>query len=219
MNSSADGPIMTEAAHESFIGMLLADVATAMERHSLSGTQSHRRDLIRTTFAALEGLSWTYREHITGVARGSGLVTLEEESALSEISYQVSDQGKIVGQPRHLSMPAMIRLTTRIAVRLSPDLNIRFDTVSWERFREAISMRNRITHPKSEADLHIDDNDVSTCLSSFFWLLEISSRAMEAANAALKSHLHEFVKVFEKLKRGDPEAWAAYEAAIRSADD
>ena len=212
-------PSKPETFQQGFVGILMADIIAAKERHRAEDSQPNRRDLIRTVFSAVEGLAWTYREHITSAARDIGAISIEEELALSEINYQVTDQGKIVGQSRFISMPAMVRLTTRIASKLDPNLEVRFDTAGWDKFRRAITIRNRVTHPKREVDLLISSEDVATCLAAYFWLMDIAASAMEAANAALVQYLERFSEVFEDLKAGDPETWAEYRSLVRDSDE
>jgi hypothetical protein len=198
---------------ESFIQLLVEDVIVSRKRWNRNGTQQNSRDLIRTTFAAVEGLAWHYREHVVSVARDVGSITQEEEQALSEIGYIVNEQGKISKQVRFIPLIAMIRLTTRMAVAMQPELQFRFDTVGWEGFRQAIQIRNRVTHPKRSRDMEISPVDVSTCLTGFYWLLEIATTAMGGANAALKTQNSEFQRLINALKAGDPIAWAEYNSA------
>lgn len=205
--------------HESFMGILILDVISSMERYETEDTQVTRRDLVRTIFAAVEGLAWTYRLHILEVAKSADAVTLEEELAFSEVSYLVSDQGKIVSQQRFVPMPAMLRLTTRLADKLCPGLDAKFDTIGWDRFRKSVKIRNRVTHPKNEGDLHISGKDVSTCIAAFYWLLDLSVSAMEAATLALKDHVALAREVLDKLKRGDPATLAMYRAIFLSDGD
>jgi hypothetical protein len=170
--------------------------------------------MIRTLFAAIEGYTWLYRERVIEVARSMDALTVEEEAALSEVTYQVTEQGKITRQPRYLSMLAAFRLITRIASRLDTALAIRFDTDDWERLRAAISIRNRITHPKKRSDLEISDQDLASAQSAFFWLLDTAMGAMEAANAALHRYNAEFRAILTELSKGNPEVWAEYREAI-----
>lgn len=199
---------------ESFFGILILDVITAIDRNNTSSSQSSRRDLIRTAFAALEGFVWIYRTHITAVAQTSNSLSPEEQFIFSEVSYTVSENGRIVKHSRFISLASMIRLTSRLAEKISPGLEIRFESAGWDQFRLAIEVRNRITHPKSKQDLYIEDRDISVCLTAFFWLLELVTNAMEAANDALAQYLTEFRTILEQLKKGDPKVMAAYKAAI-----
>ncbi len=209
----------SDSMQQGFISILIADVIASKERHRTSDSQQSRRDLIRSVFAAVEGLVWTYREHIVSAAREIEIISYEEELALSEVSYRVTEQGKVIEQTRFIAMPAIIRLTTRIALRLDSSLDIRFDSVGWNQLRRSIEIRNRITHPKSEADLLIDESDISACLAGFFWLIDVAARAMAAANAALNQYFEGLCEVFDDLKAGDPETWKLYRSLQQRSDE
>lgn len=206
-------PGNSDPLFESFAGILMGDVANVMHRYDADPSPQSRRELIRTLFAAIEGYTWLYREHVIEAAKSMEALTLEEEIALSEVSYQVTEQGKIVSQQRYLSMLAAFRLTTQIATRLNLNLSIRFDTGEWERLRSAIGVRNRITHPKSRTDLEISDLDLAAAQGAFFWLLDTVMGAMEAANAALRQYNIELRAILAELRDGYPAILAKYRAA------
>lgn len=212
-------PDKDNRVEESFVRILLGDVSAAMQRYDTIPSQQHRRELIRSAFAAIEGYVWLYREHVVEAARLLDKLDFDEGVALSELNYQISEQGKVITQPRFVSLLAIVRLTTRIATRLTPDLDVRFDTADWHHLQKAGTVRNRITHPKSKEDLQLTGDDAATCLNAFFWLLEISTKAMEATNLTLTQFNDDFPTVFEDLKRGNPEVWAMYNAISRNAQD
>lgn len=199
-----------------FVRTLVMDVSACLERERTQPSQQNRRDLIRTIFAAIEGLVWEYRLHITGVARELEVLSKDEEFALSEVTFQISDTGKIGKQARFVPLTSMFRLVTRIAKSLDPDLEIRFDSGGWERFREAVAIRNRVTHPKRQADLVIESQDVAVCLGAFYWLFEVTSAAMTSANGAFARYVQEMRDILQALKEGDPEATAAYRSVLDS---
>ncbi|MEZ5734329.1 MAG: hypothetical protein R3E09_00775 [Novosphingobium sp.] len=206
-------------AQESLIRLLLLDVMIAQERFEKNKTQSCMRDIVRTVFAAIEGMSWIYREHIVSAAKEVGEITLAEEMALSEVAYQVTDQGMINEQARYLPIPAAIRLTTRIAKKIAPNLDVSFGTSGWDHFRQASGVRNRITHPKTRTDLLLTSEDVSLCVSALHWLLEVAEQAMTATNLAFAAHTAEMREIFERLEKGDPETWAMYRAILAAGDE
>ena len=212
--TNAVAPKHADALLESFASILISDVRTAMQRFDSDQSQQVRRDMIRTLLAAIEGYVWLYREHVIEAARSMDALTLKEEVALSEASYQVTEQGKIAEQPRYLSMLAAFRLITRIASRLDSDLTIRFDTGDWERLRTAIAIRNRIMHPKQRSDLEISDQDLASAQNAFFWLLDTAVAAMEATNAALSRYNAECRGILSDLSDDNPEVWAEYREAI-----
>lgn len=208
-----------EAMRTAFIRILIEDVIGALALHEMDGSQSHRRHLIRALFTAIEGMVWTYREHVVGVAKSCDTLTFEEELAFSEVSYSVTSQGKIVELARFVPLLAMFRLTTKLAERLDQNLIVRFDDTGWEALRRTVEIRNRITHPKSEADLEISEPDLSTCRVGFDWLFELSLMAMESTNVAYRKFTEELGSILESLKRSDPDTIAAYDAAAKSIQD
>ena len=213
--ASEDGS-KDEIARDSFIGILLFDVMDAIDRHDDAPTQSGKRDLIRTTFAAVEGVSWIFREHVVEAARAMSELEPAEEVALSETSYQVSDQGRITEQARYRPLLAAVRLPARIAEKLAPTVKIDFSGRDWAHLKEAIKIRNRITHPKSRSDLILSDKDIQRSIGALFWLLNGTSDVMDAANLSYKDYVGQLRDLLEHLNAGDPATLALYEAAAQS---
>ena len=146
-------------------------------------------------------------------------MTQIDEFAFSETNYQINDQGKVVRQPRFVSLQQSIRLTTRLASRLNTKVDIRFNTSGWDALLKSVKVRNRITHPKSKDDLHIGDAEAEACLDALFWLLEAIANGMGAANAALALHTADFRNTLNALNRGDTKTWTAYREALLADDD
>lgn len=209
--SKADRP--SDAVTDSFLQTLVFDVAAAAGRHKLHESQQNSRDLIRTTLAAVEGVVWAYRVDVISTARSLDSMTQLDEFAFMDSNYQITEQGHIVRQPRFISLLAMIRLATRLAVRIDPALEVRFDTAGWNDLRESIKVRNRVTHPKSENDLLINAAEIAACQNGFFWLLEVYCQVLKATNGALGGYAETVRKMLDGLNRGDPDIWAAYRAA------
>ena len=199
-----------------FARTLVTDVVASLERERTQPSQQNRRDLVRSIFAAIEGLVWQYRLHITEVAKDLDVLSKEQEFALAEITFQVSDSGKIGKQARFIPLTSMFRLVTRIAKSLEPNLEVRFDNGGWERFRQAVEIRNRITHPKRQVDLVIETQDVAVCLGALYWLFDVTEAAMAAANAAFANYVEDMKTIFQALQDSDPEVTAEYQAALNS---
>lgn len=192
---------------------MVSDVVMALSNWQSDQSPINSRNLVRTTFAAVEGLSWQYKEHIIEIAREVGALSPDEEAALSEVTYQISSRGKINKQPRYIPMMTMLRLVTRIAEKLDSKLAIDFQGKGWLQLNEAIKIRNRITHPKSFSDMEIKRVDIATCIGGFEWLLDAITQGMQAANSAHRSHLTDVRQIVAKLQQGDPSVWAEYKAA------
>jgi hypothetical protein len=208
-----DSSVSDQTMLDSFRGILIYDVISAFERAQKDNTQSAKRDLIRTIFVAIEGLVWTYREHVRSVAQSTDELTPIMALAFSETSYFVSETGKLEQQTRFISLTAMLRYATRVAEEISQDLKIDFGCKGWSDLQKAIAIRNRITHPKSKTDLELTSEDIKVAQSSLFWLLGIIHSVMEATNNSAKSYLADMTTFIDKLTDGDEEAWAEYRDA------
>lgn len=213
---------MDEPTENTFAAILLDDLAQAMRRNSQEQSQSSRREVVRTAFAAIEGVGWMFRDHILEAAKPLGVLSAEEDLILSEKTHHVSSEGKISTQSRFIPFLTMIRLIARISARLSLGNQIDFSGSDWATCKAALAIRHRITHPKSAQDLQLSEKDTAICVHAFFWLLEQTTLAMERANLALKSHLGDLAKLLTELRQDDPAAWHAYNAAsaaLRAADE
>src|SRR3546814_17334677 len=102
-----------------FVGSLMLDVDDALRRRESQDDPTNRRSLIRTLIAAVEGLVWIYREHVIGIAKELDILSNAERSALADTTTMVDAKGRLSEQKRYLSTMATIRLTTRIAKKLT----------------------------------------------------------------------------------------------------
>ena len=209
----------SRSARDPFLESLIDDVHTAMQRQENDDNQSHRRELIRTLFAAIDGSVWVYRTEVSEIARTCEILTPDEELALSEKFVSVTDQGKITAQQRYVSIMAMIRLTARLATRINRAFQPDFGADGWEKFRRAIKIRNRVTHPKVSSDLLISPEDLSECLGAFYWLLDHCVTGIGQATVGFEHYLADFRQLLDKLKAGDPKALAVYHAVKNTPDD
>lgn len=204
---------------EDFLVLLIQDVITAIARHEAEGSQANRRDLIRTIFVAVEGAVWDFRTGTVETARSLDLLTREEELAFEEIGYVVTEQGKIRPQPRFIPLLALIRLTSNLASRINQDFKGQFDGKGWSDFRQAMKIRNRITHPKRKADLVLNSSDVDVSIDALEWLLELHRGAMEAVLDAMRQHSLIVDEVVQGLINRDPELLALYDEIARKSEN
>ncbi len=194
--------------------ILVQDVISSFERHDIEPTQSNKRDLIRTIFAAIEGLSWTYREDVRSTANTIDPLSPLMELAFTETSYFVSEKGFVQEQTRFISMPAMIRLASRVAEQICPKLKIDFGVAGWTDLQLAIKVRNRITHPKNISDLQVSNGDIEISNSALLWFLKLTNDVLEATLSASKQYLSEIRLIVEKMKAGDEEVLKQYRAVL-----
>lgn len=196
-----------------FIHTLVEDVVSAIERREMSDTEAHRREAIRTIFAAIEGVAWVYREHIRRAAKDLGTLTTGLEIALQEKSYSAGGRGELVEQVRYTPLANMIRFIARVAVETCQVPEIDFNHGGWAKLQRAIAIRNRLTHPKSRADLQVSVEEVETAEGGFMWLLALAIEGMGSINERLIEWNKQAVALVQDLKNGDPVALEEYRRA------
>ena len=211
-----DDKAAQQVFRENFLVILMHDVLLALERRDLEDVQATRRDLIRTMFAAIEGASWEYRDHVRSVATDLDMLPPLVEMALSETTYRVAENGEIDEQVRYISMPAMIRLTTRLAESICPGFELDFKNDGWASFKTSIKIRNRITHPKSISDLEITDAEITVCQSAYFWIINLLLYFTELTLLESSRRTKLLKQFVDKLITGDKVALAEYQAALDS---
>lgn len=190
--------------------LLIDDVMAARERLNSADTQSARRDVVRTSLAAMEGMMWMAREHVR-----DGLNTIDEltpiaDLALREQTYIVSESGKLSVQSRSIPLPIAIRLTISQAAIISPDIDVDFSGAGWSSLKQSIAIRNRITHPKPETEFQVTDYDLAQVGSGLSWLTATVDYVMASTHLTLG----EYKDLAERLLAGDPEALADYRTAL-----
>lgn len=210
---------MIDALGHSFERLLLEDVSAAETRLAKADTQGHRRDMVRTLFAAIEGMSWVYREHVRSLLITLDLLTPSADMALRERSFTITERGDILEQQRFVTLPSIIRLTTRQAQLIAPECNIDVSQPGWQAFKATIDVRNRITHPKTITDLIVETIDLDQTRLGFFWLLGSMAAVMEQVNAVARSDLTHAKHIIRQLSEGDEQTLAEYKRLLLDEDD
>lgn len=178
---------MTKIRDDTFTHVLVGDVIAAQERLKLTDTQSLRRDLIRSTFAAIEGLHWQLKRNVLEHARSK--LSHHERAAMMEETYAVDVKGNVEAVPRFLPLPTAIRLVVQIVCRYRPAYKVDFSHRGWSNLKKAVAIRNRLVHPKTLEDLTVSDADINAAISAFHWMLALAIEVMSETHEALKSYL------------------------------
>lgn len=203
----------SRSAH--FIASLIEDVIAARERLNSLHTHTARRDVVRASLAAIEGMTWVAREHVRVALAGTEQLTPFADLALREVSYGVTESGRIIEQTRPLPVLTAIRLFVTQAQTICPTLSVDFSRTGWSNLRQAVDIRNRITHPKPDQELGITDGDLGAVVSAVSWLTATVEYVMASTNLALANYNDELREVVDRLVAGDPDALAEYHDALR----
>ena len=198
-----------------FLGALIEDVQIARKRLGENNLQPDRRNLVRATSAAIEGMLWYLR--LAAIDYSYEIIPLIdiEVMALREMNYVVRNNGKVEEQIRFVPLLSMVRLLSNIYNKVLGVETIDFSSSEWSNFQQAAEIRNRITHPKSAQDIKIDPNDVEVSQRALFWFFAIAIEWMDKSNKALKSHSDDYRALLENMRAGDPDALNVYALALK----
>jgi hypothetical protein len=214
MAKDDDSPIEpNEAFRRSFIGIIAHDIVLSMQRMEQYDNQANRRDFIRSTFAAMEGWLWDFRQRAQSVLEDVRDFTPAEQAAFAETSFAISSNGKLIEQTRYYSMTTMFRFVVRLAEEEFGNPLVDFGSNEWQAFNQAIEIRNRITHPKDINDFNLSDSDIETVRSSSIWLMDTIMRVVASLNIVLATYVQTMREVIDGLKAKDPEMLALYHVA------
>ena len=126
-----------------------------------NGLNSFRlRTYIRTFFALVEGTSFVIKQLALTMHEHEPCFSEEEVSLLRELTYELDDRGNVRRRPRYLGTADNIKFIVKSLTKaFDRQSNTSFDGEGWERFKELIDLRNRITHPKDATSLKILESD------------------------------------------------------------
>lgn len=202
-----------------FSRILITDVIAAREQLSQSDNQAHRRNLIRTTFAAIEGLVWLLREHLESIGTDLDRLSPMDKLALNEIGYSVSQSGVLRRTSQRMPLRTAIRYAIRVVQKIEPSFAVDYTQPGWDNLITAIEVRHRITHPKNSPDLVVQDAEIEATSRGLDWFLAVVEEGMRASMAALRILNEEMAALLIALKRGDPTALRLYNEALAASDE
>ncbi|HEY8098062.1 MAG TPA: hypothetical protein VIE65_18535 [Methylobacter sp.] len=130
------------------------------------GSDSWKRNFIRTSIALVEGYCYCFREFCQ--------VALEAGTVLS------NKRLKAINKENGCSASERIKLTIQSAYEVfeleqSPD----FGGQEWCIAEKAINKRSKLMHPKILQDLEMSDSNWQDYLAGITWLIQISSSLIE----------------------------------------
>lgn len=210
--------VIPDGFRETFMGVLAYDIILALRRMKANDDQAARRDFVRTVFAAIEGWLLDYRQGVQESIANIRDLSSAEEAAFAEVTYTLTETGKLREQTRFFLMTTMFRFATRLVEQECGQTIVDFSSTEWQKFSEAIAIRNRVTHPKSINDLNISADEIATVQAAYEWLLTAIFDVESQLTTKLAIHLKVLKEVVEALKSGDPAMLELYNRALDAGD-
>jgi len=144
---------------------LIEDVQASASLWASDPCAFTRRTYIRTVFAFVEGMIQVMKSSclLFNERMEEKVLTPEEIVLLREEQAQLKENGAVSIRNTKISLAPNFRFAMACANKVF-ELNHAPDTggQGWQDFKNAISIRNRITHPGSPEDLEIDEADIET---------------------------------------------------------
>jgi len=136
-------------------------------------------------------------------------------SLLAEKTPTLSDTGKIIKRQQQQSMTPHIAFTLRQAAELSGvDADQFFGDNGWNEFKKAVTLRHRLTHPKSKDDVHVSDDDCEHVGRGLEWFWTTHGKVMRPMGAKL---LQMDIATFNKLAEPLDKLWQEFSMTLHVA--
>ena len=167
--------------------VLKDDFNRAKSAIALDPSDFNKRNLVRTTFAFIEGFAFQLRQVTLATLGDTDLLTEGDRAILKEQRYQLLSTG--VPKPQDNFQRALPTLLFSIRVYakshgsdFAPDTSV----YGWNCLRRAVEIRDRVTHPKSLADLNITDEVGSIFAEGVRWWDDTLGQLLASCEAADK---------------------------------
>ncbi len=191
------GRVLAES--RDILKLLYEDVELAERMWREQDSQFWRRTFIRSVFALIEGFTYRLKQVALEASKKFSIELSKSEIALLlEESYEVNDKGQAETRPDYIQLPRNIRFAFRMySLAYGINYQLKIDDDGWLSFKEALKVRNRLTHPKSTDDVSVSAEDMSHAEKAAIWFVRSSDEIQRAMIEEMK------VKI-EAKKRASP---------------
>jgi len=128
----------------------------------------HARQLIRAIFAYIEAVTFSIKAWSAGYCLENGIdITPQERYLATDTEYELNDRGEVVETKSRIPLARNIRFALAI-LRKAHGIEESFDASVewWSCLKNAIRVRDRLTHPKLPGDLDVSDEDILNALKA-----------------------------------------------------
>lgn len=179
-------------------------IAGIVEKEKVA-SQFSLRTFVRNVFAGVEGAIGVFKRD--ALLRGVGVANFNtaEVAALMEESFEVNDRGEVQRLSKRIRFKSNVRLTLRAMQRtmLAQDWKPDFSSQGWECFSKAVDVRDRITHPRTPADLRVAPVDLADVLMGLEWWQETVREMAHALERDTNERIRRFME--EEKNKGEQE--------------
>lgn len=156
-----------------------------------SETQAtNRRFYIRAVFALVEAFAEQHRRLLLDLV-GENKITITPKAllALREIREIKMPDGSVVEREQYLQLFEKMKTVYKVAGDgFGERLKVTFGERGCERFREALALRNQVTHPKQVSDCLILEKNIQTVMAANEWFKKLQNEFVRVARAHREVH-------------------------------
>jgi hypothetical protein len=148
------------------VKILATDVDESERQMQATGSDLLKRHFVRAVFAWIEALSYLFRQvALSKIADGP--FTPEKMPtllALQERTFAINDKGEVKSTPQKASTSSLLLFSLKsfAASQGLPLLDIDKGGRNWQFYVQALTIRDRLTHPKNPNDVYLSDQDIVT---------------------------------------------------------
>lgn len=158
-----------------------------------------RRALVRAVFAYIEGTSFGFRTAAFYLSRMRNVqLDIGEMMMAREITYALNDKGQ-VEEKLALSSPLVnVRFALTLFAKVSgATYEFPAGDSKFEQLRKAQRLRNRLTHPRSSAELEVTTQEQAMVIQVGEWIDEQQTKVLTAFVFRLYSG---FTRAYDKIR-------------------
>ena len=164
----------------------MADELRLIEEKLPPDSEATRRVSIRSLFASIEILLSETSQEVAQTLPPPSEGTSHDEKhryflelcALTNISFEISANGILFVQPPRIPLERRVLFVIKMLAKRSGVDIVPKQEEGWTDMRDALRIRNRITHPKCEADLSVSEEEYNTAKNALMWLVMCHRQAL-----------------------------------------
>ena len=134
----------------------------------VSDYEFYSRQLIRAVFAYIEAVTFSVKAWSAGHCMDNAIeITPQERYFATDTEYELNEKGEVVEAVAKISLAKNIRFAIAMN-RKAHGIQEPFDASVewWSCLKQAIKVRDRLTHPKIPGDLDVSGGDVVKVLKA-----------------------------------------------------
>jgi hypothetical protein len=148
-----------------------------------------RRLLMRSVYAFVEAMAYRIKQDAVESA-SSGTLTAADHAICVEQTYELASNGQVETRRAKLRTLNNLRFAFDVGARAyGSSFILNVTGVEWQALQRGLTVRDRLMHPKSAADLAVTDEEIRTTMKGFHWIHKQVLGLITSQTAALEAQV------------------------------